>query len=450
MRFLRVLSVILSCILLFCLIPFESFLENSDTTSQDQKPEGDFCIPEGITHVATYAYANSEKMTSLTIPDFVTHIDMWAFQSCTSLKTIYFPKRLPSTNLSGGWAGSGFWSPYTFSDVFRGCSSLETLVASSEAEGYRVENNCLITDEGKLLFATKNAVIPDDGSIKNIGADAFANLTTIKNITIPNGVEIIEARAFAGTGIEQLILPESVKSINESAFFNCKDLQEVVFGRNIETVEISHERGYLKGFYLKESVPNLTIKCYKGTVAYQYAIDNYVPVVLLNDVTEEETTERSPETQGELPAETTVETEDTTVMATEKPVTAVPETVYEESEMTQSDPHFDIESVTEKTEDITSETTSPIAIQTEKQEVPTAVNQTQKTFTGSAAETLVTSSEETTGASSDFPEVVSQVNGAKMDLVTLLAVALGGVFVVVALSIMIPLVIRHCFKKEKN
>lgn len=72
--------------------------------------------------------------------------------------------------------------------------------------------------------------------ITAIGDSAFLNLTNIKNITIPDTINIIGNMAFRGTGINQITIPGSIRNIGNMAFFNCKSLQTVYILYGVETI----------------------------------------------------------------------------------------------------------------------------------------------------------------------------------------------------------------------
>jgi hypothetical protein len=92
-------------------------------------------------------------------------------------------------------------------------------------------------------------VIPD--SVTSIGTGAFADCTSIKYLDLGEGIETIGVQAFSGcssllgtytnefTGEYQyvLIIPNSVKTIKESAFYNCKSLENLWIGDGCTSIE---------------------------------------------------------------------------------------------------------------------------------------------------------------------------------------------------------------------
>ena len=58
----------------------------------------------------------------------------------------------------------------------------------------------------------------------------------MSKIIIRNGVDKISSFAFNACEATEIWLPDSIEEIESCAFHNCKNLQKVVFGKNIETL----------------------------------------------------------------------------------------------------------------------------------------------------------------------------------------------------------------------
>ena len=66
--------------------------------------------------------------------------------------------------------------------------------------------------------------------VTGIGDEAFYQLSTIKEIVLPDTVTYIGKFAFAGcTALESIVIPESVEYIDENAFYGCTSLKSVTF-----------------------------------------------------------------------------------------------------------------------------------------------------------------------------------------------------------------------------
>ncbi len=85
----------------------------------------------------------------------------------------------------------------------------------------------------------ENLILPDEINgvvICRIGEEAFLNNETIRSIRLPGNLERIDSRAFMGSQIETVILPDSVSYLGGLAFAYCKALTKAVLPGNLESV----------------------------------------------------------------------------------------------------------------------------------------------------------------------------------------------------------------------
>lgn len=136
-------------------------------------------IPEGVASIASYAFKDFDKLSSIEIPGSVIQLGHYIFQGCTSLKNVVLQSGLQTIG----------------SNTFEGCTSLISIV------------------------------LPN--TLTSIGANAFSG-TGLTSINFPNSLETISYSAFAGcTGLTRLIIPANVKSIGTSAFGGCYNLESI-------------------------------------------------------------------------------------------------------------------------------------------------------------------------------------------------------------------------------
>lgn len=211
-------------------------------------------IPDGVTTIGNSAFDCCSKLATVNLPNTVNLIGEEAFAVCESLNEIEIPSsvtvieraafrycELTSINLPEGVKEIGeeaFYGclietcslniPASLTSIGKaafGCCA-EDFESITVAEGntvYKATDNCLIeTASGLLVTGSKAGTIPQDGSIKEIGAYAFAHLHELEEIEIPDGVTTIGQCAFYDCGLKEFKVPESVTYLGDSAFYNNK------------------------------------------------------------------------------------------------------------------------------------------------------------------------------------------------------------------------------------
>ena len=234
-------------------------------------------IPETVTRIGYNAFYNSIHLKSVQMSDNVSIIDNWAFMFCESLETINLPKSL--TKISGQCFDCCFSLTdveipenvttidyYAFSDcesfktisihknvtsiatnAFNSCNGVETITVAPDNPIYHCENNCIIETATKTLVrGCKNSIIPTDGSVERIGANAFYGTSSLTTIKIPDTVTKIGIYAFGGCDdLLAIEIPDTVTNIGYGLFDSCSRLKNVVLGKGItEIPELMFYRCY--------------------------------------------------------------------------------------------------------------------------------------------------------------------------------------------------------------
>lgn len=107
------------------------------------------------------------------------------------------------------------WSPLALSNLRK--------EINAELLGDVVIEGDVIVHVGESALSNNSYVIPT--GVREIGSKCFYGLRNLKNVYIPDTVRYIRSSAFNGSGVEELILPESIRLIGPSAFANCLDLK---------------------------------------------------------------------------------------------------------------------------------------------------------------------------------------------------------------------------------
>ena len=182
-------------------------------------------IPDSVTSIGDGAFFLCEKLTSVTIPDSVTSIGDSAFEYCKSLTSVTIPDSVTSI---GRWA-------------FYDCTSLTSVHITDIASWCNIS----FSDGSNPLVYAKNLylngelvtdlVIPD--SVTSIGEGAFWGCKSLTSITIPDSVTSVGDDAFYYcTSLTSVTIPNSVTSIGNFAFEDCRSLTSVTIGNSVTSI----------------------------------------------------------------------------------------------------------------------------------------------------------------------------------------------------------------------
>ena len=235
-----------------------------------------------VEEINAAAFADCTGLTSIKIPKTLkgglTIIDTSIFKNCTNLTTITLEDGLETipTRLLAGTNITEIKIPSSVktigSQAFYGCKSLKKVDLGS------VEN----IDKAAFADCTGLTSIKIPKTLKSgptiIDEYVFKNCTNLTTITLEDGLEVIPTRVLAGTNITEIKIPSSVKTIEHDAFLDCKKLTKIEIYDGVKDIY---------GLDSKEDKvftnhnDNLTIYCYKDSMAAKYAINHNIKYVYL-------------------------------------------------------------------------------------------------------------------------------------------------------------------------
>ena len=214
-------------------------------------------IPESVTSIGNYAFSGCTSLTEVTIPTNVSSLGTYVFQNCKKLTSVTIPTGI-STIPAYAFYGCGLESVTIPDNVkkidafaFGNCANLVTVKVpdASASETYiniaaTAFNNCaklefsyfqfeLIVENGNasingIIGQSADIVIPAKIAGYNVvttSKKAFENKTFIENVVVPEGVRTLGEATFKGCkSLKSVTLPSTLSVISASTFEGCTSL----------------------------------------------------------------------------------------------------------------------------------------------------------------------------------------------------------------------------------
>ena len=177
-----------------------------------------YIIPSSVTSIGDSAFAGCSSLSNIAIPSSVNSIGDKAFWNCCSLSSIVIPNSVTSIG----------------DRAFDNCSSLKYI--SIPKNVICLNGNPFVNWNGKLECLSPNFIYEDDVLFNKDKSKiiSFRN-QAIRSYIIPSSVTSIGDYAFWGcTFLSDIVIPTSVTSIGRGAFHDCNfptDLKQELISR---------------------------------------------------------------------------------------------------------------------------------------------------------------------------------------------------------------------------
>ena len=240
---LRLLSALLAVALFFTLLPVSALAEDSGSTgvshvatrslnTDNEDDQGLTYTLNAADHTATVAnYDNRTPDGVIDIPDTVisggqpytvTAIGYSAFGSLSTpinVSSVF----IPATVLSIG------------DSAFIYCDALTTVTFAENSQLKSIERAAFWGSE-QVHPRFKEIKIPD--SVETIGNGAFYDCRDLERITLPSALQTLSNSTFYDcTALSEVTFPASLKTIEKSAFSGCRNLSEVELPASLTTIQ---------------------------------------------------------------------------------------------------------------------------------------------------------------------------------------------------------------------
>jgi len=176
-------------------------------------------------------FQNLKGIKVVTIPDTVRVIDDYAFTNCEDLHTVFMSSNVEriGNHAFAGTALTAINLPESLTEIgvaaFEGTNITSVVIPS----GIKCVNSAFINC--KYLRAVN---LPE--GIESV--DGFGGCTSLSGIVLPSSVKYINNGAFRGcTSLSRIVLPSSVKYIGNGAFNGCTSLRIINIPASVNQTE---------------------------------------------------------------------------------------------------------------------------------------------------------------------------------------------------------------------
>lgn len=208
-------------------------------------------VPSNVISLNADAFRGCLGLEKVTIPQFINRIGSNVFLECGSSLEIYYAgaeadwdkisvnsSAIPD-NVKMYYGKGGFTSDAD--GIFRGtCGENLTWAFDDATNVLTISGTGEMSDsylKSRWIKLEPTAVVISSG-VTSIGENAFAECTTIEQVSIPEGITSIGIQAFAGCSVlKEIDIPETVSSIGKYAFQACSSLKKIIIPREVTIVE---------------------------------------------------------------------------------------------------------------------------------------------------------------------------------------------------------------------
>ena len=207
-------------------------------------------IGDSVEVIGEAAFYKCKKLSSVVLPDSVTTLESAAFADCTSLTSVDLNK-------------VEILADYCFQSVsFEEVVIPATLTDMSYLSFYGASIRSYNVEEGNTVYAAADGIlysadmktlilypaasvqtsftVPEE--VTSIGDAAFLKASNLKEIDLKN-VEYLGSSAFQDCGLEEVVLPDSLTSVDYFTFYGCLSLKKVTFGAGLKETSYQMFRG---------------------------------------------------------------------------------------------------------------------------------------------------------------------------------------------------------------
>ncbi len=244
-------------------------------------------IEEGVMGIGAHAFMGLHGLKSVSLPASLAYIGEQAFTQCRYLETVTIPENsdlmelgdeafsaamsLKAFPLPEGLRSIGYecfyWNALTNVHIpasvkaigekaFDSCDDLESITVAEENGFFASYDGALYSKDMTTVYRypqaakTKQIIVPD--SVRTIEGNAFSDCINVVNIWLPDGITEIKRYTFTHCDkLTYIRLPETLTTLGYAPFSRCFDLHALYLPESLTSIDPYNDKTYLayKMFY---------------------------------------------------------------------------------------------------------------------------------------------------------------------------------------------------------
>lgn len=202
-------------------------------------------------HVVTYGdkcFYDCRSLVKVDITDNAKSIGNQSFYNCDSLSGTYDLSVVEGVNptaFNNCDRITGFVIPNEISNIltlFSGCINVKEVLVSDANKTYSSVDGVLFSKNGETLvhfpYAKVAAAYRVPNQVLTIGANAFSYTTKLDRVILPETIVSIEKSAFSNSSIKDFYIPDSITEIKADTFKNCLQVEWIVIGAGVKSLGV--------------------------------------------------------------------------------------------------------------------------------------------------------------------------------------------------------------------
>jgi len=211
-------------------------------------------IPEGVKCITDGAFSGCTNLENVSIPDSVEYIVGRTFADCTKLEIIDLPKNF-KVIYSQAFDNTAFYNNesnwnngylcyknilFAVDDEYTGDfvveDSIEYIALNAfDSYDYDITGKIIISENNKKYSSDTDGYLYSKD--KKTVFECFYIWGT-ESISVPDGVEKIGAHSFDSVRAQSIILPKTVKTIEDGAFHGCSFMTEINIPNGVTSIGV--------------------------------------------------------------------------------------------------------------------------------------------------------------------------------------------------------------------